>query len=668
MNESGSSVSADASASSGRDFFRYHGALAPGVRLMRRLRFSGKMTIILSCLAVPFALMTLILARASYADWRQSQNELQGTTYLQDLFDVMDAERTYRRELRDAFAGDAQARVRIEQIDPLWNEALARLETADHARGAQLGTGDAVARLKAEHAAAFVNWQERPREDVMAAHDRTVMLLIDLADKVGDNSGLVLDSRLDTYYLVSSVLLNGLPLRNAVATIRGAGMDALRSGKPDGVSRTMLSMTLQSASLMLQRHVRDLEKVAAAQPALAAELNAQPALDATRGFIDLTESALIDGTAKVETADYSVAGVNAIKADHALAQRTLKALTVRLQAYQDRQFGSLLTYLVICAIALALCAYATACFYSVMRGGLARLHETIEQLAQGNLASAPAHWGADEISDCLRDMKAAMQRMGDTLGRVHQRAEAVCLTSGKIAAGNQDLSQRTRQVAGAIEQTSGSMGQLRETVESGSEAVRRVDDLMQRVRTAANEAERIVGELVARMGDIHQQSREIGEIVGLIDGIAFQTNILALNASVEAARAGDQGRGFAVVAQEVRALAQRSAESARQIKRIIGESAQKIEAGTQLTRQAGTTASETLGAASEAAALMHSVRQTSQQQSTTFAELSGTLTQMIESTQSNFALVGELASAADELSAHGMELYEQMGQFTSQAA
>ena len=300
-----------------------------------------------------------------------------------------------------------------------------------------------------------------------------------------------------------------------------------------------------------------------------------------------------------------------------------------------------------------------------MRGGMHHLGATIARLAQGDLASLPNRWGSDEIGDALEDLKAAMNRLAGSLGKVQQRAEAVCVTSNKIAAGNVDLTHRTRQVAGAVEQTSGTMEQLRETVHSGTEAVTRVDDLTQRVRMAAHDAERIVADLVQRMGDIHQQSRQIGEIVGLIDGIAFQTNILALNASVEAARAGEMGRGFAVVAQEVRALAHRSAESARQIKRIIGESTAKIEAGTQLTRQAGTTASETLGAASEAADLMRSVRQATQQQSVTFGELSGTLSQMIDSTQSNLALVGKLAGAADELSVHGMELYEQMEKFRS---
>jgi methyl-accepting chemotaxis protein len=652
-------------AATGR-YFRYHGALGPGVRLMRRLKFRSKMAIVLSCVALPFAVVAMTLIRTSYAEWRANEAERHGVAYLRDLLDVMDVARNYRSAVYAGFDGDARAQALIDQAAARWDEAFGRLEATDRTLGASLGTGDAVEQVRREHAAAFEHWRERPRADVMAAHDRMVVLLTDLADHVGDSSGLVLDSHLDSYYLVSAVLINGLPLSNSVAMVRGAGIDAVRAGKIDEGRRAMLDLGLQSAEFLLQRRANDLEKVTDATPALAAQLRPQQALDQTRGFLELMRSAMLGGAVKADAGELDGAAMAAIRSDHALAQRSLMVLEARLLGYRAQSAHALACYAALCGLALVLCGYATLSFYVVMRGGIVHLGAAIERLASGDLSRAPSRWGSDEIGQALELLKEAMGRLGDALGRVHQRAEAVCLTSGRIAAGNRDLTQRTKQVVSAIEQTSDSMEQLREKVHSGTEAVTKVDGLMQRVRTAAHDAERIVADLVERMGDIHLQSRQIGDIVGLIDGIAFQTNILALNASVEAARAGQMGRGFAVVAQEVRALAHRSAESARQIKRIIAESTTKIEAGTMLTRQAGTTASETLGAAAEAADLMRSVRQTTQQQSDTFFELSGTLSQMIESTHGNFALVGELAGAADELSAQGMELYEQMGKFQGQ--
>jgi methyl-accepting chemotaxis protein len=257
-------------------------------------------------------------------------------------------------------------------------------------------------------------------------------------------------------------------------------------------------------------------------------------------------------------------------------------------------------------------------------------------------------------------MQANLARI---VGSVQQGSEGVASASAQIAQGNNDLSARTEQQASALEQTAASMEQLSSTVQQNADTARKANQLAMNASSVAVQGGAVVGQVVQTMKGINDSSRKIFDIISVIDGIAFQTNILALNAAVEAARAGDQGRGFAVVASEVRSLAGRSAEAAKEIKSLIGASVERVEQGTTLVDQAGTTMTGLVESIKRVTDLMSEISAASSEQATGVSQVGDAVAQMDQVTQQNAALVEEMAAAASSLNAQAGELLQTVAVF-----
>ena len=273
--------------------------------------------------------------------------------------------------------------------------------------------------------------------------------------------------------------------------------------------------------------------------------------------------------------------------------------------------------------------------------------EVANAIAHGDLASH-----LDASSD-PRSIMAALARMRDALAEIVAQVRAssdnIASGSSQIASGNNDLSSRTEQQASALEQTAASMDELSSTVRQNADNARQANQLALSASSIAVKGGQVVGQVVGTMKAINDSSRKIADIIGVIDGIAFQTNILALNAAVEAARAGEQGRGFAVVASEVRNLAHRSAEAAKEIKGLITASVERVEQGTALVDQAGATMTEVVDSIMRVTQIMGEISTASTEQSTGVAQVSEAVSQMDQATQQNAALVEESAAAAMSL-------------------
>jgi methyl-accepting chemotaxis protein len=278
-----------------------------------------------------------------------------------------------------------------------------------------------------------------------------------------------------------------------------------------------------------------------------------------------------------------------------------------------------------------------------------------QRIAAGDLTVA-IDLQEDDQSSLLYALKTMRDSLSGIVGQVRSGSEGVATASAEIAQGNQDLSSRTESQASALEQTASSMEELGSTVKQNADSARQANQLAMNASTVALQGGNVVGQVVETMKGINDASRKISAIISVIDGIAFQTNILALNAAVEAARAGEQGRGFAVVATEVRSLAGRSADAAKEIKKLIGDSVARVEQGSALVDQAGVTMNEVVGSIKRVTDIMGEISAASTEQSQGVSQVGEAVTQMDQVTQQNAALVEEMAAAASSLKSQAQEL------------
>ncbi|MEW6708047.1 MAG: methyl-accepting chemotaxis protein [Pseudomonadota bacterium] len=316
----------------------------------------------------------------------------------------------------------------------------------------------------------------------------------------------------------------------------------------------------------------------------------------------------------------------------------------------------------VCALALAAAAGLARWIVRVLTGPVAQATEIAHRIAQGRLSNhIPADRGPmATLMAALRDMQAALAA---TVSTVRSNAEQVAIAGSQIAQGNGDLSSRTELQASALQQTASSMEQLGATVQQNAGHALQADELARGASSVAARGGEVVAQVVDTMKGIHESSKKIADIIGVIDGIAFQTNILALNAAVEAARAGEQGRGFAVVAGEVRSLAQRSAEAAREIKSLIGDSVARVEHGSALVDQAGATMQEVVAAIHRVTEIMGEISAASAEQSDGVAQVATAVNRMDETTQQNASLVEQSAAAAESLKLQAQALVQAVAVF-----
>jgi methyl-accepting chemotaxis protein len=305
-------------------------------------------------------------------------------------------------------------------------------------------------------------------------------------------------------------------------------------------------------------------------------------------------------------------------------------------------------------LALAAGALALGAWFAyVIAGSITRpLHKAVQvaqTVAAGDLSSRIEVRSKDETGLLLQALKEMNASLVDIVGQVRSGTDTIATASGQIASGNLDLSARTEQQASSLEETASSMEQLTATVKQNGDNSRQAHTLALSASEVARKGGTVVSEVVDTMGEINASARKIVDIIAVIDGIAFQTNILALNAAVEAARAGEQGRGFAVVATEVRNLAQRSASAAKEIKELINESVDKVEAGARLVDLAGSTMEEIVVNVRRVSDIIGEITQASAEQTMGIEQINEAILQMDRVTQQNAALVEEAAAAAASL-------------------
>jgi len=296
----------------------------------------------------------------------------------------------------------------------------------------------------------------------------------------------------------------------------------------------------------------------------------------------------------------------------------------------------------------------------------APLREAIERaqaIARGRLQALPEVSGSDETSQLLQALSAMTSALRSVVGKVRQSSDGITLASNAVADGSGALSERTQAAQASLAQTVGSVAQLLSTIHQNAADAQKANGLAVSASSVADCGGKVVGEVASTMRDIAAHSRRIGDIIGVIDGIAFQTNILALNAAVEAARAGEQGRGFAVVAAEVRALAKRSAEAAKEIKQLIGSSIERVESGSRQAAQAGSTMQDIVTQVRDVTDLIERINRASSSQAVEIERLNVTVQSLERMTQQNALLVEQSGESSEALKRQGVSLADAVSVF-----
>jgi methyl-accepting chemotaxis protein len=502
-------------------------------------------------------------------------------------------------------------------------------------------------------------------------HTALIDQQLDLLEDITHVSGIVLVPEQKDYFLQAGVLGKLPELTEALAQARGLGATLLGRGSATPEDRARISIlankvrhSYDEGRKLLELAVRDDPM---AREAIGAALTtAQQAAEQGLKLVD--ERVVRSEKLDMPAAEYFAVMTRAIEAQFKLIDSAADRLTASLQAAVSRARTEI-ALVVGAGTALALLALWIMWMVTrVTTNSMAAALQVAQAVAAGDLTTQVPPGSRDEVGQLLRALGAMKDSLGRLVLSVRGNAENVATASAQIAQGNQDLSQRTEEQASALEETAASMEQLSSTVRQNADNARQANQLAQGASTVAADGGALVASVVHTMKGINDSSRKIADIIGVIDGIAFQTNILALNAAVEAARAGEQGRGFAVVASEVRSLAQRSAGAAKEIKSLITASVEQVGQGTALVDKAGATMEEIVGAIRRVTDIMGEISSASVEQSAGVAQVGEAVSQMDQATQQNAALVEESAAAAESLRVQAQQLVQAVATFKLAAA
>ena len=674
-----------------KEFFAHHGVWAPGVRAMRLWSLRAKMVMLLAVLTLlllPLMVHQIVERNATLHDSGLQLHGLRSSEAAYLLGRTMGAQRLALEHGTAPPVDDSatllralQAEVQAASAAGLPLDLVLRAHLPAIERAVSTAVSSPAARLNAL-LSARVGLIELRRAALTASH-----LLLSPEPVVARRTTLVTETlpalhlelaKLQTLALRQAALhakdsrdataLHALLLASASAASEAERLLAqaertlaLLPDLPAGLGGAAAAGTSSPGTFSSSTSSPGMSSPGTSSPGTQARADGR--LPLIRALLDHVSTTMLGAEPLPDTAAHKQANEAAI--GQLLALRSslhavVDAQLVQRQAAALAQRNGLFAAL---AVTLVLVAYLVYSFFLVMRGGLDRLNQQMDRMAQGDLSARPMPLGGDEVANTLRAMAESLARLSDLLASVRQGIATITHAAREIADGNGDLSARSRRTGEGLDLLVAAVTRYTEQLQPCSQLVESVVTTAQALRLASVRNRKQIRRLQDRMGSLRGSSREIGQIVSLIDTIAFRTNILALNASVEASKAGEAGRGFAVVAQEVRALATRSADSARRISEIVARSALEIEQSGALADETGASIVAADGHVDAVHSALSGVAALTQQGDREAAALLQQIKHLHEGSASNLALVAQLALASGALRGQGERLLHKVGLF-----
>jgi methyl-accepting chemotaxis protein len=628
--------------------FSNHGLWAPGIALMRNLQFGSKALVIGLMFLIPLAWTAYGLYAAKVEAISFSNKESVGVAYERDVFPLLNAAQQTRGET-------------TSNLDPA--AALAKLSATDKQLGASLDTAAAYSAMDKALADAQ---SSGTGTDASKAHTLQVQAVVNLIFNVADNSNLTLDPDIDSYYLMDAALFRIPVIVQSAARLRDLGLMGMKAGTITAQQQQEFAALVGLSEFQMDGLRDGLKKAVAYNKALSSHVNADKAMSEVAAFFALTRKTLLEGQDLSPAAQsaYTSAANLAISGQLELAESLLQQLDGVVNARVSALQFDVYSNSAVLVVGLVLAGYFFYSFFLVNRGGLNLISSHLKEMAHGDLRKAPAKpWGKDEPAAVIMDLRVVYDSLHLLIRKVRHSARALNAASDEIASASVDLSGRTESAAAALEQQAASMEEMSSTVTATADHAQMATAFAQENAEAAEQGGRVFGQVVTTMRDIQVSSNKIGDIIGVIDAIAFQTNILALNAAVEAARAGESGRGFAVVATEVRSLAGRSAKAAQEIKALISNSVRQVDDGTKVIEEASRSMQEVVTNARQINQFLSEIATAAREQAAGVQEVGRSIQDLDKSTQQNAALVEETTAASGALTELANTLQNEIANF-----
>ncbi len=640
-----------------REFFAYHGIWAPGVRALRLWSMRVKVLVLMLVMLLPLLPLALLKVQEQNQVVAAGDQQIAGlgiARLIHDLDLAMD-QQGQPHEAGKAVPAQVPAAVFADLSLALANNPSPELDRVWQTHGASIE--------RAVNGAAPLAGSGRARDE---ARNQAQYGLADLRQANVASSGLLLNQGAE-FVALAGLAAQHLPALNAeLAGLRNLALrqSALLARETRPVTdlfalALMAAGRAEHAERVLAQATRDL-----AQSPATVRIQGNMAVAAAQALLTQVREQMLRVDPAAETGPLRLAAGGAISESVALQRQTVLAVSDRLAEQRSNALAQRRALFIGLALVLLVAGYLVYSFFLVMHGGLSALNRQMSRMAKGDLSARAVPRGDDEVAMTLQAMTASLIRLSDLLASVRHGIAAITQATQQIALGNTELSSRSRKSSEGLAQTVNRVETYLQQLQSCGQLVESVVGTVQALRLDSTRNRRQMSRLQDKLGELRGKSHEISEIVRMIDGIAFRTNVLALNASVEASKAGESGRGFAVVALEVRSLATRSADSAKRIAEIIGRASSDIEDSVALAQEAGRTIGESDRHVDTIHGAINSVADLTQQGESASSNILAEIKLAQEGTVKNIGLVEQLATASQELRGQGERLSHQVGRFT----